>query len=69
MTYSGWIKAKRGQWKEVARHPTETGCWKLTLAHKVAGDCERQVTPTNSPPIGAVKPKPQPTFFDEESQG
>ena len=69
MTYSGWIKPKRGQWKEVARHATEKGCWAATLAHKVAGDCERQVRPTGSPPAGAVKPKPQPGLFDQEAQG
>jgi hypothetical protein len=68
MTYSGWIRKPRKHWVEVCRHETEAGCWKLLLAKKVAGDCERRVTPTGAPPAGATKTPAPPGLFDQEGR-
>ena len=64
-SYSGWIRKPRQQWKEHCRHATEDGCWRLLLAVKVAGDCEKRVTPTDAPP---ARPARQPGLFDGEAR-
>lgn len=48
--YHGWLRLTGAKWTLACTAPTERECWRLLIAHKASGNCERAVTRGGEPP-------------------